>query len=65
MTIDLVQPTGSRTYGTFLLGEVEVVAELEVHDVESPGEQLDLMFDMNRIVIIDPESEQVVSHSGT
>jgi len=30
-TIDLVQPTGSRTYGTFLLGAVEVVAELEVH----------------------------------
>ncbi len=65
VTIDLVQPTGSRTYGTFLLDRVEVMAELEVHDVEKPGEQLDLMFDMNRIVIIDPESERVVSHSGT
>ena len=63
--IDLVQPTGSRTYGTFLLGGVETVAELEVHDVEAPGERLPLMIDMNRAVIIDPETEKVISHSGT
>ncbi len=65
VTIDLVQPTGPRTYGTFLLGSVETVAELEVHDVERPGEQLQLLFDMNRIVIIDPDTERVISHSGT
>ncbi len=65
VTIDLVQPTGSRTYGTFLLGGVETMAELEVHDVERPGDHLTLLFDMNRIVIIDPDSERVISHSGT
>jgi len=64
-TIDLVQPTGSRTYGTFLLGAVEVVAELEVHDVEQPGEHLDLKVDMNRVVIIDPNTDRVISHSGS
>ncbi len=65
VTIDLVQPTGPRTYGTFLLGGVDTVAELEVHDVERPGERLALLFDMNRIVIINPETELVISHSGT
>ena len=64
VVIDLVQPTGSRTYGTFLLGGIEVVAELEVHDVERPGDQVTLHFDMNRVVLIDPESEAVISHSG-
>jgi multiple sugar transport system ATP-binding protein len=59
-TIDLVQPTGSRVYGTFRLGGTEVVAELEVHDVERPGERLDLLFDMNRAVVIDPVSEKVL-----
>ncbi|MGF1612128.1 MAG: ABC transporter ATP-binding protein [Kiloniellales bacterium] len=58
--IDLVQPTGSRVYGTFVLGGQEVVAELAVHDVERPGERLALLFDMNRAVIIDPETDRVL-----
>jgi multiple sugar transport system ATP-binding protein len=58
--IDLVQPTGSRVYGTFGLGGKEVVAELAVHDVERPGDRLKLLFDMNRAVVIDPESERVL-----
>jgi multiple sugar transport system ATP-binding protein len=60
VTVDLVQPTGSRTYGTFRLGASDVVAELEVHDVEQPGEELDLLFDMNRVVIIDPQNDKVL-----
>jgi multiple sugar transport system ATP-binding protein len=59
-TIDLVQPTGSRTYGTFLLGNQEVVAELQAHDVEHPGETLELSIDMNRTIVIDPETERVL-----
>ena len=37
--IELVQPTGSRTYATFQLGGAEVVAELQAHDVSQPGER--------------------------
>jgi multiple sugar transport system ATP-binding protein len=59
--IDLVQPTGARTYATFQLGGTAVVAELQAHDVSQPGEQVDLAIDMNRAVLIDPSSEHVVS----
>jgi multiple sugar transport system ATP-binding protein len=60
VTFDLIQPTGSRSYGSFKLGGVEVTAELLAHDAEQPGEQLDLHVDMNRAVVIDPASERVL-----
>jgi multiple sugar transport system ATP-binding protein len=60
VVIDLVQPTGSRLYGTFMLGGQEVVAELGAHDVSRPGERVNLLFDMNRAIIVDPETERVV-----
>lgn len=59
-TIDLVQPTGSRTYATFVLGDIECVAELQAHDVSSVNERIGLSIDMNRAVLIDPETEQVL-----
>ena len=58
--IDLVQPTGSRTYATFRLGDKEVVAELQSHDVSRPGEQLALVLDMSRAVLVDPDSNLVI-----
>jgi multiple sugar transport system ATP-binding protein len=58
--IDLVQPTGARTYATFKLGGVEVSAELQAHDVSQPGEHIELAIDMNRTVLIDPASEKVI-----
>jgi multiple sugar transport system ATP-binding protein len=60
VTIDLIQPTGSRTYATFLLAGTEVMAELQAHDVEGPGERLQLHVDMNRAVLIDPETQLVL-----
>ena len=60
VTFDLIQPTGSRTYGAFKLGGVEVTAELQAHDAERPGERLELHVDMNRAVVIDPASERVL-----
>jgi multiple sugar transport system ATP-binding protein len=58
--IDLVQPTGSRTYATFLLGGTETVAELHAHDVSQPGQRIDLAIDMNRVVLIDPTNDKVI-----
>ena len=58
--IDLVQPTGSRTYGTFMLGGTQAVAELLAHDVPRVNEHVELAIDMNRAVLIDPKSEAVL-----
>jgi multiple sugar transport system ATP-binding protein len=60
VTIDLIQPTGSRTYATFALAGTEVTAELQAHDVERPGERLQLHMDMNRAVLIDPKTDLVL-----
>ncbi len=60
VTIDLVQPTGTRTYAAFNLAGTEVVAELEAHDLQGPGEQLTLQVDMNRVVLVDPSSDRVL-----
>ncbi|MGP1396996.1 MAG: ABC transporter ATP-binding protein [Inquilinaceae bacterium] len=61
VTVDLLQPTGSRAYATVTLGETKVVAELQAHDVERTGERLDLFVDMNRVILIDPGTDRVLS----
>ncbi len=38
-TIELIQPTGSRSYATFRLAGEPVVAELQAHDVEPAGRE--------------------------
>jgi multiple sugar transport system ATP-binding protein len=63
-TIDLVQPTGARTYATFKLGGAAAIAELQAHDVSQPGERIEVGIDMNRVVLIDPGNEQVISAGG-
>ena len=58
--VELVQPTGSRTFAEFKLGGVMLVAELEAHDVQRAGERLELSIDMNRAILIDPTTEKVI-----
>jgi multiple sugar transport system ATP-binding protein len=58
--IDLIQPTGSRTYVNFQLGDTEVVAELGAHDVQEPGQVMDMAVDLARIVFIDPATDRVI-----
>ncbi|MEQ1805984.1 MAG: sn-glycerol-3-phosphate ABC transporter ATP-binding protein UgpC [Burkholderiaceae bacterium] len=56
----IVQPTGSRTYGTFLLGGTHAVAELHAHDIPKPNDTVPLAIDMHRIVLIDPQTQLVL-----
>ncbi|MEZ5833983.1 MAG: ATP-binding cassette domain-containing protein, partial [Dongiaceae bacterium] len=60
VTVELVQPTGSRAYITFPLGGVPTVAELDSHDVQRPGDHIDVDLDMTRAVLIDPDSNKVL-----
>jgi multiple sugar transport system ATP-binding protein len=59
--VELVQPTGARSYATFRLGAAPVVAELQAHDVSEPGAQVEVAIDMNRAVLIDPANDKVIS----
>jgi multiple sugar transport system ATP-binding protein len=58
--IELLQPTGSRTYATFSLGGADVVAELQAHDVTEIQQKIELSMDMNRVVLIDPDTDKVL-----
>ena len=60
VVIDLLQPTGSRLYGAFRVAETEVLAELQAHDVERPGDRIEVQIDMNRAILVDPQSERVI-----
>ena len=58
--VDLVQPTGTRSYAAFRLGGVEVTAELPAHAVERPGAELRLLVDTGRAILIDPATGRVI-----
>ncbi|MEZ5782666.1 MAG: sn-glycerol-3-phosphate ABC transporter ATP-binding protein UgpC [Rhizobiaceae bacterium] len=58
--IDLVQPTGSRSYATFRVGREPVVAELQAHDVSRAGQKLALDINMNRASIFDAETGRAI-----
>ena len=53
VVIDLVQPTGTRTYVQFRVGDQEVTAELPAHSVERPGARIVLAVDMARVTLFD------------
>jgi multiple sugar transport system ATP-binding protein len=59
-SVVLVLPTGSRTYGTFMIGGIPAVAELQAHDVPRVNQKVELAIDMNRAVLIDPKTDAVI-----
>ena len=58
--IELVQPTGSRTYATFRMGGTLVVAEFQAHDVSRPGEQVPIDLNLRRAAIFDAATERSI-----
>jgi len=59
-TIELLQPTGSRSYATFRLGGEPVVAELQAHDVSRPGETIPLDINLRRASLFDAATEKAL-----
>jgi multiple sugar transport system ATP-binding protein len=60
-TIELLQPTGSRSYATFRLAGEPVMAELQAHDVSRPGEQVPIDINMNRASVFDAATGRALS----
>ena len=58
--VDLIQPTGARSFVTFTLGRTPVTAEVGAHDVAAVGEDMALDFDLARAVLIDPATGRIV-----
>jgi multiple sugar transport system ATP-binding protein len=54
--IELVQPTGSRSYATFRLGGQPAVAELQTQDVGRAGERIQVDINLRRAVLFDPST---------
>jgi len=61
VTVELVQPTGSRTFTTCRLGATAMMAEFAAHDLHKPGETIKLDIDMTRAVLIDPATGLVIN----
>ncbi len=55
-TIEIVQPTGSRTYITINIGGAQCIAETESMEIGRPGELIELSFDLSHAVFFDPIS---------
>jgi multiple sugar transport system ATP-binding protein len=55
--VELLQPTGSRTFATFRIGNASALAELQAHDVSNPGETVQLDANLNRASLFDAETE--------
>jgi multiple sugar transport system ATP-binding protein len=60
VAIDLLQPTGSRTYATFRIGSAALVAELQAHDVSRLGETIAVDINLQRAVVFDAETELAI-----
>jgi multiple sugar transport system ATP-binding protein len=58
--IELIQPTGSRSYATFRLGGKPVMAELQAHDVSRPGERIPIDINLMRASLFDAASEKAI-----
>jgi multiple sugar transport system ATP-binding protein len=58
--IEIIQPTGSRSYATFDLGGQPMLAELQAHDVGRPGETIPIDLNLNRASLFDPATGRAV-----
>ncbi len=58
--IEIIEPMGTNTLINFHLGDTSVLARLDAYANEQPGAELTLLIDMNRAILVDPESEKVL-----
>lgn len=61
--MEVVQPTGSRTYGSFRLGDAHVVAELDAHAVGTANTTVNLDVALERTSFFDPESKNSLART--
>jgi multiple sugar transport system ATP-binding protein len=60
VAVELVEPTGARTYASVRVGGGTLLAELGGHESHAPGQAIELAVDLNRAVLIDPATEKAL-----
>ena len=60
VAVEIVEPMGANTLVNFHLGETSMLVRLDGAAAEQPGDSLVLDLDMERAVLVDPESERVI-----
>ncbi|MGI9334373.1 MAG: ABC transporter ATP-binding protein [Gammaproteobacteria bacterium] len=61
VSMEIVQPTGSRTYGSFTLGGAHAVAELDAHALTRADQKLRLSVAMERTALFDPQNGKALA----
>src|SRR5271165_1440368 len=61
--IELVQPTGSRSYATFSLAGQPAMAELQAHDAGRAGEPIHVDINLRSAVLFDPRTGKALQDS--
>ena len=56
--VEVLEPTGADTLTYIELGGEEVIARVNPYNTCNPGETMQLMIDMTKVCLFDPESEQ-------
>ena len=59
-TIELVQPTGSRSYATLDMAGQPIMAELQAHDPGRAGERIQADINLRAAVLFDPDSQKAL-----
>lgn len=62
--IEIVQPTGSRSYASFSVADTHLVAECDAHAVTRAGATVPVKFAIEHSVLFDPNSGHAVSYGG-
>lgn len=60
VNLDVIQPTGSRAYGTFYLADTHMVAELDAHATESREVRLEVA--MQRTIMFNKATGEALRH---
>jgi len=61
IVIDILQPTGSRSYASFKLGGSVTTAELPSNQLGGAKTSLDIDIDLNRCLLIDTATDLVIA----
>jgi len=59
--VEIIEPTGPDTLVLITLNGKEVVCRVHPPEAKAPGEAMDLMFDMGKVVFFDPTTEKRVA----